>query len=262
MNSSPGLFRAFPLFLCLCLLSFLPVKADSFLQSQQISFSLNNATIKRVIEEIKKQTNLSFVYNELDIKGIAPFDIRVEDKNVEEVLEQVLKNKPLRYEIVDNVIVIRRDNRPVESSQQTVRKTVSGTVKDENGVALPGVAIRVKGTTTGVATDIDGNYTLVYEDNGHIVLEYSFIGMKTHEEKPGNRSVINVQLQSTATEMEEVMVIAYGMTKKEAFTGSAVSVKGDQVMREAAGAVSPEKALKGYVAGVRISRGGGNPVKL
>lgn len=262
MNSGPGRFRTFPvfsLFLCLCLLSFFPAKADGFLQSYRVSLHLNNATVKSVIEEIKKQTDLSFVYNELDVKGISPFDIRVEEKSVEEVLTQVLKDKSLRYEIVDNVIIIRRDNRPVESAQQTVKKTVSGTVTDETNVPLPGVAVRIKGTATGVATDIDGKYTLVYEDNGHIVLEYSFVGMKTHEEKPGNRSVINVQLKAIATEMEEVMVVAYGTTKKEAFTGSAVSVQGDKVMREAAGAVSPEKALKGYVAGVRISRGGGQP---
>lgn len=75
--------------------------------------------------------------------------------------------------------------------------------------------MRVKGTTIGVATDVDGNYTLVYEDNGHIVLEFSFIGMKVHEEKPGNRSVLNVQLQSISTDLEEVMVVAYGTTKKK-----------------------------------------------
>lgn len=89
----------------------------------------------------------------------------------------------------------------------------------------------------------------------NIVLEFSFVGMKTHEEKPGNRSVLNVQLQSMSTDLEEVMVVAYGTTKKEAFTGSAISVSGEQVMKEAADAISPEKALKGYVAGVRISRG-------
>lgn len=56
--------------------------------------------------------------------------------------------------------------------------------------------------------------------------------MKVHEEKPGNRSVLNVQLQSISTDLEEVMVVAYGTTKKEAFTGSAVSVSGDKVMRK------------------------------
>ena len=236
-----------------------PAKAVNLLQGYRINLNLSNVSIKNVIEEIKKQTNLSFVYNELEIQDVGLLNMKVENQTVEKVLDQILKDKRLCYEIVDEVIIIRRDNRPVPAPPQDTKKTIKGNVTDENNLPLPGVAVRVKGTTIGVATDVDGNYTLVYEDNGHIVLEFSFIGMKVHEEKPGNRSVLNVQLQSISTDLEEVMVVAYGTTKKEAFTGSAVSVSGDKVMREAADAVSPEKALKGYVAGVRVSRGGGQP---
>ena len=90
----------------------LPAKAESFLQEYRVNLNLNKVTIKSVIEEIKKQTNLSFVYNETDVQGISQLDIKVKDETVEEVLNQVLKDKQLRYEIVDNVIIIRRDNRP------------------------------------------------------------------------------------------------------------------------------------------------------
>ena len=244
--------------LLLFIFTSIPVEAGNFLQGHRVNLNMSNVSLKKVIEEIKKQTNLSFVYNELDIKGLGLLDMQAENQTVEEVLNRILKNKRLRYEIVDNVIIIRRDNRVV-SDPEDEKKTIKGHVTDEDKVPLPGVAVRVKGTTVGVATDMEGNYTLVYEDKGHIVLEFSFVGMKTHEEKPGNRSVLNVQLQSMSTDLEEVMVVAYGTTKKEAFTGSAVSVSGEQVMKEAANAISPEKALKGYVAGVRISRGGGQP---
>ncbi len=244
--------------LLLFIFTSIPVEAGNFLQGHRVNLNMSNVSLKKVIEEIKKQTNLSFVYNELDIKGLGLLDMQAENQTVEEVLNRILKNKRLRYEIVDNVIIIRRDNRVV-SDPEDEKKTIKGHVTDEDKVPLPGVAVRVKGTTVGVATDMEGNYTLVYEDKGHIVLEFSFVGMKTHEEKPGNRSVLNVQLQSMSTDLEEVMVVAYGTTKKEAFTGSAVSVSGEQVMKEAADAISPEKALKGYVAGVRISRGGGQP---
>lgn len=135
---------------------------------------MSNVSLKKVIEEIKKQTNLSFVYNELDIKGLGLLDMQAENQTVEEVLNRILKNKRLRYEIVDNVIIIRRDNRVV-SDPEDEKKTIKGHVTDEDKVPLPGVAVRVKGTTVGVATDMEGNYTLVYEDKGHIVLEFSFV---------------------------------------------------------------------------------------
>ena len=81
-----------------------PAKAGNLLQGYRVNLNLSNVSIKNVIEEIKKQTNLSFVYNELDIQGVGLLNMKVENQTVEKVLDQILKDKRLCYEIVDKVI--------------------------------------------------------------------------------------------------------------------------------------------------------------
>lgn len=237
----------------------LQTQANNFLQDYKLSVSMSDVSIKSAIEEVKRQTNLSFVYNELDLRDAGYVDLNFKNSDVHSVLDHILKNTRLRYDIVDDVIIIKRDTRLESNSPQTKKRTVKGVVTDDNNSPLPGVAVKVKGLNVGVATDINGRYELMVDDIPSTTLQFSFVGMKSHEEKIGSRNQIDLQMESTSTGLDEVMVVAYGTTKKEAFTGSAVSVKGDDVIRGAASKISPERALQGNVAGVRFSRGGGQP---
>lgn len=136
-------------------------------------------------------------------------------------------------------------------------KQIRGNVTSaEDGSVLPGVSIVVKGTTIGTVTDIDGNYSLsVPQDVTTLV--FSFIGMESKEvEITGD--VINVKLKLTTIGVDEVIVTAYGKTTKEAYTGSATMVKGDKLIKSAS-PVSADKALQGYVSGVRITQQEGQP---
>lgn len=143
-----------------------------------------------------------------------------------------------------------------------VSKKVSGVVVDEAGMPLPGVAVKIKGLQKGTATDVNGTFELVVEENTDVVLEFSFIGMKPQEVRVGNRHSVRVVLEAQHTELEEVMVVAYGTVKKESFTGSAVSVQGDKLAQAAASRTSAVQALQGNVAGVRFSRTSGQPGDL
>ncbi|WP_373942361.1 carboxypeptidase-like regulatory domain-containing protein [Polaribacter sejongensis] len=95
------------------------------------------------------------------------------------------------------------------------KKTISGTVSDESG-SLPGVSVLVKGTNTGVETDFDGNYKIASKRGD--VLVFSYLGYKSTQKKVGASAVINVVLQEDSSVLEEVIVVAYGTTTKEAFT--------------------------------------------
>lgn len=132
-------------------------------------------------------------------------------------------------------------------------KKIQGVVVDESGVPLPGVAVKVKGEQKGTATDVNGVFELVIGENPDAVLEFSFIGMKPQEVRVGNRLHIRITMVAQHTELEEVMVVAYGTVKKESFTGSAVSVQGDKLTQAAASRTSAVQALQGNVAGVRFS---------
>ncbi len=132
---------------------------------------------------------------------------------------------------------------------QSQEKTVTGNVTDQNGLALPGANVVVKGTTTGVQTDFDGNYTISVAEGQ--VLSFSYLGYTTKEVTVGAQSTINVTLEEDAQALEEVIVTAYGTSTKEAFTGSA-SVVGAKDL-EIRTVTSPIAAIEGRATGVQFT---------
>lgn len=136
-------------------------------------------------------------------------------------------------------------------------KTINGTVTDgELGGPLPGVTVLVKGTTTGTATDFDGNFTLTV-DNANATLVFSFIGYVTQEINLAGRSTLNVTLVPDLESLDEVVVIGYGTTRKSDLTGSVVSIGGDDLTEQPISNVA--EALTGRLAGVQIVSSEGSP---
>lgn len=132
---------------------------------------------------------------------------------------------------------------------------ISGTVTDSGGVPLLGVSITVKGTQRGTTTDFDGKYNLVAEQNE--VLVFSYLGMFTKEITIGSDSTINVTLQEDASQLEEVVVTAFGVEKKQKSLGYSVTqVDAENV--NLTGQNNPLEALQGQVAGVQINRTSGS----
>ena len=133
---------------------------------------------------------------------------------------------------------------------------VTGTVTShEDGLPVVGASVLVKGTQVGTVTDIDGNFTITNVPSSAGTLVVSFIGMKTQE--VAIKPVVNVVLHSDAEMLDEVMVVAYGTTKKSSFTGSAAVVGADKIKERPVANVT--KALEGSVAGVQMTSGSGQP---
>ncbi|MDA9585064.1 SusC/RagA family TonB-linked outer membrane protein, partial [Flavobacteriaceae bacterium] len=121
--------------------------------------------------------------------------------------------------------------------------------------SLPGVSITVKGTTTGVQTDFDGNYTIKAKEGD--VLVYNYLGYKTEQRTVGSESVINVTMTQDSTELDEIVVIGYGSTTVKDATGSVTSVTSGDFNK---GVISsPEQLIQGKTAGVQISNTSGAP---
>lgn len=132
---------------------------------------------------------------------------------------------------------------------------VSGKVTDgSDGSPLPGVTVSIKGTTTGTITNIDGEYQ-INSKNGD-VLVFSFIGMKTSEQ-PVTGAKLDAVLASENKELEDVVVVGYGVQKKVLVTGANLSIKGDDMARLAPN--SPMEALKGTSPGVSVRSSSGAP---
>ncbi len=133
-------------------------------------------------------------------------------------------------------------------------KTISGTVTDDKGLPLPGVNIVVKNTATGTQTDFDGNYTI--ETNRGAVLTFSYVGFTTKEVVVADGDTVNVQLDASASQLEEVVVTAQGIRREKKSLGYAVSViKNDEIEQKPEADLN--RALNGKIPGVQITGSGG-----
>jgi TonB-linked SusC/RagA family outer membrane protein len=134
---------------------------------------------------------------------------------------------------------------------------ISGIIKDENGIEMPGVNVILKNTTTGTTSDSNGAYSINAPFSNDAILVFSFIGYNTLEESVNGRTVINVSLTPNVQSLQEVVVVGYGTQKKSDVTGSVVQV-GEQALREVP-TPSLALALQGRAAGVQIDRTSSRP---
>src|SRR5690606_26263792 len=146
---------------------------------------------------------------------------------------------------------------PLEAKEMRIEKVVTGKVTDESGEGIPGANIRIKETTIGTVTDIDGNYAITVP-NDNAVLIFSFIGLTTKEETVGTRNIINVLLSSDMSGLDEVVVVGFGTQKKESVVGSMSSITPSELKIPASNLTT---ALAGRVAGLVAYQTSGEPGK-
>ena len=134
-------------------------------------------------------------------------------------------------------------------------KQVSGTVTDTNGSPVPGATVVVDGTTIGTSTDAQGKFTLSAPADG--VLSVSFIGYNEQKAPINGKTLVNVVLTESAQALDDVIVTAYGEAKREAFAGSAVMVKSEEIIKSQQ--TNAIDALNGKVPGLQIMNVTGQP---
>lgn len=132
---------------------------------------------------------------------------------------------------------------------------ITGTVATNEGVAAVGATVSVVGTTDATITDINGDYEIMVPANA--TLSFSYVGMKTVDTKVNGRTRIDVVFDADATQIEELIVVAYGTAKKESFTGSASSVSSEDLAKKQVSTVT--QALAGVVPGIQATTSSGQP---
>ncbi|MDR3262531.1 MAG: carboxypeptidase-like regulatory domain-containing protein, partial [Tannerella sp.] len=142
----------------------------------------------------------------------------------------------------------------VNSAAQQDRR-VTGTVLDDTGEPLTGVSISIKGTTSGVISDIDGKYAIQVQAGS--ILVFSYIGYATQEVSVGNRSTIDITLGEDTQVLDEVVVVGYGTSKRSEITGAIASVGPKDFIKQQT--FRATDALQGRVAGVQVTNTGGDP---
>ncbi len=246
--------RVMRLTLCLLLIASMHVYANGFSQ-KNISIDLQNKSLKQALQEIEKTSQYRFLYNQSVLKNVDKVSIQVEKASISETLDRLLAGTGISYRELSNNLVVLNN---IEADLP-VDITVSGKITDPNGQPVPAASIVVKGTTTGVAAEADGTFSINTPDDGTLVI--SAVGFATQEIPVNSRTTINVSLAMGDLSMDEVVVVGFGTQRKRDLTGSITSVKGEELQRMPN--TNPITSLQGKVAGLTISpsgRAGSAPV--
>lgn len=235
--------------------------AETKSQTTQVTISMKNVNAGKVIEEIENQTDYLFLYNWEEVNLKTKTSINVKNQSVAEVLATLFKNTDIVYAVEGTSIFLMKNKESAEASviQQTDRK-ITGTITDAYGEAIIGANVIQKGTTNGVITDIDGNFSLSVNDNA--ILSISYIGYIPQEISVKNQQIFTITLQEDLQALDEVIVIGYGTVKRKDFTGSVASVRLEDSPIALASNLNALEALKGNVPGLDIgstNTAGGEP---
>ena len=255
------LFRVMAFFLLfVCTVNMHAESAQS--HSALITINKSDVDLLNIMADIENQSNYLFVYSKA-VNVHRHASINVVEKPLNEVLQNLFKNSEVRFAIEGSYIVLSSNEQDGAKSIMQSRTSITGTVTATDNEPMPGVTIMVKGTNIGTITNADGKYTIEVESDNSMLV-FSFIGYQTVEQAVGNQRVINISMKEDVRTIDEVVVTALGIKKKEkSLTYSTQVVGGDELVR----AKDPNmiNSLAGKTAGVQINRssaGLGGSVKM
>lgn len=240
----------------------LQVSAEGF--SQQITLSKNNASLKSVLQDIRKQSGYQLLYNTDLIQKAKPVNINVQKSGLEDALRKSLEGQAFTFTIMDKIILIRPLSDSGNHSTDVgnwwkALKTIRGRVITSDGQPLPGVVITEKGTTNKTATNGNGEFELRNAADDAVVI-FSYVGFNTQEiGTKGTSGILNVTLLQSDNKLEEVNVVVstgYQNIPKERATGSFSFVDQKKLGITNLGATNFAKGLEGLVPGLLVGTNG------
>lgn len=204
--------------------------AENSYTQQKVSILFKDAAIEEVIKAVEAQSGYVVVYNNTLLKTVKRVTVTLRNVNAVEALNEALKGSGLHCKLVEDFLVIAKDNVKAAPEDDKGRK-IEGKVTDKDKLPLPGVTVLVKGTKLGVVTDTAGKFQLTLPLEKEVTLQFSFIGMRTKEVKVTDDKPLSIVLEEEATEVEEVVVNGIFQRKAGSFTGSALTMKGEDLKR-------------------------------
>ena len=230
------------------------------LLDKKITLKVEDQQVKNVLSKIEKQAEIKFMYTHEIIRANRKVSISAADERLEDVLRKLLEPLKITYEVSGKRILLSSPlseaSPGTKTESQPLDFAVSGKVTDNEGQAVPGVSVVLKGTTNGIITNAEGRYSLNAPD-GTGTLVFSFIGYLTEEVAINNQSVINVTMIGDLKSLEEVVVVGYGTQRQREVTGAIGSVTSKDINGVAVTGL--DQALQGKLAGVQVTQNSGAP---
>lgn len=225
---------------------------QSYAQTTRLTIHENEIELGKLLNKIEEQTDFYFFFNNDLINKSIKVNVNVKNKPVSEVLDIVLKNTGITYQVNDKAIIL---NLRKSSAVQQTKRMLTGTIVDESGEPVIGANVVEKGTTNGVITDIEGHFSIPVANNS--VLQISYIGYLSQEVVVKNQKAVHITLKEDSQSLEEVVVVGYGTMKKINLTGAIGNVKSDRLANKPI--TSLASALAGEAAGVTVTQSSGQP---
>lgn len=257
----PNLSLKMKLTTLLLIISLFKIHANTYSQDKKITLEVQNATIKEVFREIEDLSEFRFLYNQNKVDVNRKVSLNAYKKPISDILDSLFSETDIYFKVKKKQIILK-EGKPKEKlipgtsnvMQETI--TVTGTVTEaETGMPIPAANILEKGTSNGVMSDFDGNFSI--KVSADAILQISYIGYATKEVNVNDRNEIDIVLEEDAAALEEVVVVGYGTQKRENIVGSVATVGGEDIQKSANLNVS--NAITGRVAGVVATQGSAEP---
>ncbi|MFM2292663.1 MAG: hypothetical protein RIS29_2476 [Bacteroidota bacterium] len=234
--------------------------------TSQVTVVAKHKTVKQVVQMIQQKSDYAFFFSN-DLAGMDKIiDINATNEPIETVLKKALQETGINYQIDSNkqITLFVKEKTTQENKQKPGAPVrVSGIVTDANGNTMVGVSIKIKGTTTGTITDVNGKFSIQKLDKNSMLI-VSYIGYQTKLVPVGDSEVLKITLDEDAKAISEVVVVGYGTMRKKDLTGSVVQINASKIADQNPGTV--QDILRG-TPGLQIgydasAKGGGASIVL
>lgn len=232
----------------LLVLGLTSVHATTFSQ-QKVNLNVKNVTLLHVLDLLQEQSEFSFLFSSEDVKNVTNLSVKAKNEDLFEVLRRCLQGTALSFEVNGDLVVLKLQAKTGELEKKTLK--VKGFVFDAKKLSMPGVTVKVVGTSIGTVTDARGWFQILLPMT-HGKLEFSFVGYKSKQVDFTEKvDTLRVMLEENIEELEGVVVTGMFTRKAESFTGSASTFKREDILR--AGNQNLIKSLKNLDPAFQIS---------
>jgi len=241
--------------LFLMLLGMFSTHAATYAQKTRLDLSFKDRQVRDILNQIEEQSEFTFMYDNSRVDVERKVSIDVRSSSITETLNEIFHGTDVKYRIMGRHIMLFAEGEAITVQEKLMK--VTGKVSDSSGSPLPGASIVIKGTSKGVITDSEGNYSLTNVPV-HSVLVFSFVGMRNHEEELTGQTQVNVILTEETIGIDEVIAVGYGTAKRRELVGSISKIGGNEITRLPTTSIT--QSLQGMAAGLNVTNtSGGTP---
>lgn len=185
----------------------------------QLSISATSTEIRNVLRQIEKTSDYTFFYSDNFLDLSQKVTIQAQDETIENILNTLFRNTNIAYRINNTQVALsvktEQLQSPANAIQQQIRKTISGTIYDEDEEPVIGATVVEKNNPSrGTISDIDGRFTLTNVPE-NAILQFTYVGMKAQEIALNGRTSINVTMEADSELLDELVVVGYGSQSKK-----------------------------------------------